>query len=213
MTPRIFDRHGTEQDWAWLQGKFGQVSHTESQETTAYRLVRIQERQGHSSFVVSLIDADGNPIPGITVIRYWPGAPPLPAWNPPPERWYNKGVHGETNAQGDIGYGMGPGDLYYPPAAGASAAWVGELGVGSDCFHGLGWIVADTDLHLDLTFQRTEGEPPPPPPDFETEVLQYLDQMLQIHALSLEQLESTVAQLNAMGGQLREIIELIQGKD
>jgi hypothetical protein len=172
--PRIFDRTGQERDPAWLQAKFGAVSYHLSGEDTAYRLVRIQERQGHSSHVVALIDAEGNPLDGITVIRYWPDAPPLPDWDPPPERYFEKGVHGETNPEGLIGFGMGSGDLYHPPACGASSAWVGELGVGSDCFHGLGWIIAEADLHLDLVFQRTEGQPPPEPPDFEAAVIRAL---------------------------------------
>jgi len=103
------------------------------------------------------------------VIRFWPGAPVLPEWPSPPERWKNKGVHDKTNEDGHIGFGMGGGDHYYPDQGqvGASSIWVGHTGWGSDCMHGLGWIVADTDLHLNVVFQQVEngdngnGEPPP----------------------------------------------------
>jgi hypothetical protein len=182
-TPAIFDKNSQPQSWAWLVGKFGEASISHSEEALAYRLVRIQERQGHSSFVVNLIDEQGNPISGTTVIRYWPDAPKLPEWTPPPERWFEKGVHGETNPEGNIGFGMGGGDQYHPPIPGPSSAWVGEMGVGSDCFHGLGWIVAETDLHLDLTFQRTESQPPPEPSPCPWEQINaYLDGMTEIIA-------------------------------
>jgi len=174
----ILDRNGQERSWAWLQERFGLVSHVESAEYSAYRLLVIQEQQGHSSLIATLIDEEANPIEGIEVIRYWPDAPELPYWEPPPERWFPKGVHGRTNADGNMGFAMGHGDLYDPAIqSGASSIWVGEPGYGSDCISGLGWIVhpVDGDLHLNVVFQRLEDEPPPPVDDFETKVLRKMD--------------------------------------
>lgn len=174
MAVDVYDLSGTKRDWSWLEGKFGPKLLRPSQYTYAYRVVRIDERRGHASFIVKLIDENGAPVSGITVIRNWVGMGPehqLPTWVEPPERWFERGVHGETNNNGDIGYGMGPGDLYYPPATGASSVWgghkEGDQKWGSDCLSGLGWIVhpIDGDLHLDVVLQRTVGEPPPPEPD------------------------------------------------
>lgn len=164
--PLVFDMDGNPRSWNWLTDLMGAVSLGFSEYQLAYRCVEVHVQRGHAALVVHLRQPDGLPIPGITCIRYWPDAPKLPEWDPPPERWFNRGVHGETNENGDWGSGMGGGDRYYPPEAGPSSIWIGELGVGSDCFHGLGWIVDPelNDLHLNLVFERSDEEPPPPPP-------------------------------------------------
>lgn len=158
MAPKIFDKEGQERDWAWLIARFGDVTISQSTYEQVYRLVEIREQEGPAALIPSLLDEEGQPVPGVQVIRYWPGAPELPVWDPPPERWKNRGVHGKTNDEGHIGFGMGGGDYYDSQTeTGASSIWVGELGWGSDCIHGLGMLAATNHIHLNPTFQRQEG--------------------------------------------------------
>jgi hypothetical protein len=161
--PRIVDRQGQEKDWAWLVAQFGPVELERAgvAQGNVYRVVEIREVQGPAVQVVNVVDPGGTPIEGIRVVRFWPDAPLLPDWPPPTSLWRNRGVFGDTNVEGNIGYGMGQGDYYYLPASGASAVWVGDESGPSDLISGLGMLGGTARRHLDLVFQLQPAEPPP----------------------------------------------------
>jgi len=165
---KIFDTDGTQKDPAWLASTFGQVvvnSAFAPQGEAVYRIVELRAKLGPAALIAQVLDEAGQPVRGAPVIRYWPGAPELPDWDPPPERWRERGVVGRTNASGDVGFGMGQGD-YYDPATqeGASAMWIGAPATHSDLVAGLGMLPNTEHLHLDVLFQLSHGEDPGPGP-------------------------------------------------
>jgi hypothetical protein len=168
--PRVFDQGGQEQDWDWLVANFGAVNleRVEPAEgvTQVYRIVKLQDAEGPAVQIVNVVDGDGNAMAGIRVVRYWPDAPLLPDWPSPISRWRKRGVFGATNVEGDIGYGMGRGDYYFPPSGGASAVWVADPKGPSDFISGLGMLGATRHRHLDVFYQLQDlGEPPVEPPE------------------------------------------------
>jgi hypothetical protein len=167
--PQVFDQEGQEQDWDWLVANFGAVSleRAEPAEGGAgvFRIVKLQDTEGPAVQIVTVADQDGSPMGGIRVVRYWPDAPRLPDWPAPTSQWRDRGVYGETNLEGDIGYGMGQGDYYFPPGGGASAVWVADESGPSDFIGGLGMLGATTHRHLDVYYhlQGVDGPPDGPP--------------------------------------------------
>ncbi len=165
--PKVFDQQGQERDWNWLIANFGaiQVHQAQVGAGKVYRLVRLQDVEGPAVQVVNVVDQAGRPLAGIRVVRHWPNAPQLPDWPPPVSRWRSQGVFGQTNANGDIGYGMGHGDYYFAPDAGASAVWVADPAGPSDLITGLGMLGGTEHRHLDLYYRLVEVEAPPQPPE------------------------------------------------
>jgi hypothetical protein len=166
--PQVYDRQGQEQDWDWLIASFGAISLERAKApagvSQVYRIVKLREVEGPAVEVVHLDDRDGHPLEGIRVVRHWPGAPLLPGWPPPTSRWRDRGVFGGTNVNGDIGFGMGHGDYYFPPNGGASAVWVAEAAGPSDFIAGLGMLGGTNHRHLDVYFQLKDLDVPPPAP-------------------------------------------------
>ncbi len=164
--PKIFDQQGQERDWNWLISNFGAINleRAEVGEGSVYRIVKLQDAEGPAVQVANVTDQGGQPLDGVRVVRYWPDAPPLPAWPPPTSMWHDQGVYGETNVNGDIGFGMGHGDYYFPPNGGASALWVADAKGPSDFISGLGMLGGTNHRHLDVYFQFLPAEPPPPEP-------------------------------------------------
>ena len=163
--PQVFDHRGQERDWDWLISTFGAVRmervKVPSGVNKVFRLVKLQDMQGPGVQVVHVSDKEGNPLEGVRVARYWPDAPELPAWPRPTSMWRRRGVYGETNVNGDIGFGMGAGDYYYEPRLGASAVWVADERGPSDLISGLGMVGGTAHRHLDVYFQLQEVEPKP----------------------------------------------------
>jgi hypothetical protein len=175
------DGEGAERDWDWLMANFGAINleyaEPPAEGGSVYRVVQLQAVEEPAIQVGRVLDAEGQPLAGVRVVRFWPEAPPLPRWALPASRWRDRGVYGETNDQGEIGFGLGHGDDYRPPAGGASALWVAEEAGPSDLVGGLGKIQGSPHRHLDVVFQRQPagGEaiappvaapprPTPPPP-------------------------------------------------
>lgn len=144
----ILDLSGVQRDWNWLRDTFGNVNIYRAGAGTAYRVCVLKAIEGPATLVVKVTD-DGQPLEGLTVIRYWPGAPYL---LPDLVGWFDRGVYGQTNANGEIGFGMGTGDYYQPPGGGASAIWV--HGLPSDLVTGLGMLWGTNHIHLDTEFCR-----------------------------------------------------------
>jgi len=175
---KIFDKDGREQSLSWLQSVFGNVeihSADASDGANVFRLAELRESVGPSAVVVAVKDEMGNPMKDVPVIRYWPDAPNLPDWTPPPERWKSRGVVGRTGDGGDVGFGMGQGDYYEPDKEqGASGIFLGKPSTHSDFVMGLGMVWATEHQHLNLTFQLGAGDDnggpePPEPPEEEGE--------------------------------------------
>ena len=168
--PKVYDRQGQERNWDWVLAQYGPVTleraPTSGGVTQVYRIVQLREKEGSATQLVNVRDPSGRPLDGITVVRHWPGAPTLPNWPPPASRWRDRGVYGPTNANGDIGFGMGQGDYYFPPNSGASAVWVAHQNGPSDCIGGLGMLGGTQHRHLDVYFQlqNVSGPTPPSPP-------------------------------------------------
>lgn len=167
--PKIYDPQGSEQDWDWLVATFGGVklerAETAKEPGQVFRIVQLQVVEETVIQRILVLDRDGNPLAGMRVVRAWPDAPTLPGWSPPASLWHERGVYGVTNATGEIGFGMGFGDTYTPPSAGASAVWVAEDVGPSDLIDGLGMLAGERRRHLDVTFQLQDvgGKPPTPP--------------------------------------------------
>jgi hypothetical protein len=165
---KIYDKTGAERDWAWLQATFGlgvSLSERPRLAEPGYSLVELRAKEGPCTLVARVLDAAGSPAAGIDVARWW-NDPALPDLPPNLAYWHPHGVHGLTNQNGDIGFGMGGGDGYDPawPPEGlpVSEIWAQD---NSDRIHGLGWVWGTNHLHLDVTFQLVQpGEPPPDPP-------------------------------------------------
>lgn len=165
---KIYDVKGQERDMTWLRSVFGDVEIHEantSDGNNVFRLTELRESIGPSSVVIAVKDLAGLPMKGEPVIRYWPGAPELPQWSPPPERWKSRGIVGRTGDGGDVGFGMGQGDYYQPDREqGASGIWLGKPSTHSDFVMGLGMVWATDHQHLNMTFQLMEADDPGPGP-------------------------------------------------
>jgi len=148
---QIFDEDGVLRDWAWLIENFGAVDILRADEPGAARIIALHASTGPAALVAHVEQADGAPSVGTTVVRYWPGAPSLSDPELHGCGGLALGVYGGTEANGNIGFGMGGGDYYWPPAGGASAIWVGRMA--SDCVTGLGMIGGTNHRHLDTVFQ------------------------------------------------------------
>ena len=80
--PTIIDLQGQEQDWEWLIAHYGDVelqpAEVDEVQAQVYRIVKLQAAEGPAVQVVTVRHADGYPLPGVRVVRSWPGAPELP---------------------------------------------------------------------------------------------------------------------------------------
>jgi len=191
---KIYDQQGQEQDWDWLVANFGAVNLERAEipagVTQAFRIVKLLDVLGPASQVVKVVDQDDNPMEGLTIVRHWPDAPELPQWPAPTSRWRSRGVFGPTKSNGDIGFGMGHGDYYFPPKGGSSAVWVADQRGPSDLIHGLGMIGATNHRHLDVHYQLCpvgDGPPPPPPDDNWKVLLNRLDRIIKLLEAHIEQ--------------------------
>jgi hypothetical protein len=152
-TVRVYDYDGVEQDWDWLTATFGNVW-IEPGDGSAC-LIELRAKRDDSTLNVRVEDSGGNPVDGIPVVFYWPGADPLP---PELVGCYDRGVYDYTGQKiesdpGTVGFGMGGGAFYCPPEGGPHTVWVGVDG--SDCVHGLGMLCRTNHYHVNPTFMLT----------------------------------------------------------
>ncbi len=156
MEPKVFDLEGVEKDWEWVTKVYGSL-HVRAEVSPGdkvYRLVEVIEREGASTEIVTVLDEAKDPLIGVSVARYWPGAPEL--IHKPASPWKGKAVIGKTNDRGDVGFGMGRGDYIKKAGAGASAVWVADKDIPSDLADKLGMIAGTNHRRLDFVFQLTE---------------------------------------------------------
>ena len=156
------------QDPAWLEGTYGPVSwqcagaHTDAD--YVFRLTELRASCGPAAIVASVKDEHSGPLADRAVIRYWPGAPALPYYDPPASRWTDLGVVGWTGANGDVGFGLGDGDYYYPETGtGVTEMYVADYDGPSDLVEGLGMLGGTEHCTLFPTWHRIPKEDAVPP--------------------------------------------------
>ncbi len=134
----IYDCAGDITDTHWVTETFGAVSWSEGS------LAELRCSIGPSVLVAHVEDGAGQPVENATAVLHWADAPFLP-----PELQQcgvDRGAYGPTNANGDIGFGLGPGSYYYPPAGGPHLMYVAG---GGSCLSGLGMLGGTNHQHLD----------------------------------------------------------------
>jgi len=167
--PVIYNYNGNVTDVEWLYGEFGQVSWTRTEPhpdtNWVFRLVTLQGKCGPAALVVKVIDENERPLSGYAIVRYWPGAPVLPDFSDTTaKQWTALGIVGTTNSEGDVGFGMGSGDYYWPDReVGVTKVYVADFEGYGDLMSGLGMIAATEHCHIDPTFQRIPVEDPVTP--------------------------------------------------
>lgn len=169
--PAIYDYEGNVRDVGWMFDEFGTVSWTPASAykdkvtSTVFKLIELRAQCDYATLKVVVLDENGSPLPGVNVVRYWPGAPPLPDFsNSTASQWTTVGVYGATGADGAIGFGMGTGDYYFADTQmGVSSIYVASLDGYSDWLLGLGMLGGTNHCHLDSVFQRVSSEEPPTP--------------------------------------------------
>jgi hypothetical protein len=170
--PKVLDLQGQERDWEWLESEYGRVTFKLAQAPSpgapVYRLFRLQDTEGPAAAIVNVVDPNGQPLEGVRVVRYWPDAPELPDWPEPVSKWFERGVHGPTNAEGNLGFGMGKGDYYRPEDGGPCAIWVADGAGPSDLLGNHGMLHGTNHRHLNLFYRLepgAEAEEPLPAPE------------------------------------------------
>lgn len=189
MAPKVFDRYGNEKSWEWLVEHYGPVVVHPANPGGGWRCIELHENadlaggakatphigtvfngiMAASVIMVHFQNADGSPFQGHRVAWYWPDAPDDANCGPvngvPDGMQPNRSAKpGETNMNGDVGFGMGGGAYYFPPNIGPHAVWAYGNEVNSDVVFGLGMLGGTNHNSLWPVFQWDEGEEPPEPP-------------------------------------------------
>jgi len=176
MTIKIYDfDHGPGDPdaptvgWDWLRDTFGDVQVRAIEDKVSlqegdlvYKLDYLDARVGPANIIINVRDEDGNPIQGETVMFGWPDAP-AHGYADKPSNWTENGVPGGTNANGDVGPGLGTG-AYYSPADGERGphfVWIWDKP--SDYVDGLGMIAGTNHAHLNLGYRAVEWSEEEPP--------------------------------------------------
>jgi hypothetical protein len=125
------------------------------------RIVELKVSDGPATQLVRVVDEAEEPVAGVTICRWWQDAPALPEF--PADclatRYKDRAVHGETKANGEVGFGMGGGDM-----PGSSGIWLAHCDCPAGWVGGLGWKPAVAHATLVVTFQVLPAEVPPPEP-------------------------------------------------
>ena len=166
--PALYDTAGQVQDLAWLEATYGAVgwqcagAHPDA--GYVFRLTELRASCGPAAIVANVKDENGGPLADRAVIRYWPGAPALPEYDPPASRWTDLGVVGWTGANGDVGFGLGEGDYYYPKTGtGVTEMYVADYDGPSDLVEGLGMLGGTDHCTLFPTWHRIPKDDASPP--------------------------------------------------
>lgn len=131
----VYDEDGNVRSLSWARKKYGVWIEEASPgpDGSVYRIVELRERSGPSSLDAYVMDANGDPVPGVPVRCWWGGG----------EDEQDLQV---TNAEGRVGFGMG---VYGP----AYQIQVAMEGVPSDTAHNLGMLPGTVHTHLDTYFR------------------------------------------------------------
>ncbi len=178
---RIYDVLGNEKTSEWLALMWGvEVDRTLLREGQAnFVLVELREMEGPSAYNVRVVDRNGAPFSGRFVGRYYPSAPngwpggTKPLDVPAPLEAYDHVVFGQTDANGQVQFGVGGGD-YAGPGLGVTMFWIAEHYAGTDVVKRMGMAPNTNHRMLSPKFQYfpvaaeqplppTEDVPPVPP--------------------------------------------------
>lgn len=174
---------------AWWGAEIGVIEPAEDPRAGhVARVVELRVLDGPATQIVRVMDDRGFPVPGVGVARWWADAPVLPPLPPDCEATYlyDRAVVGSTGASGDVGFGMGRGDL-----PGSSAVWVVHCDAPSGGVVGLGWKPAQQHATIIVTLRiESTTAPPPPEPPGECPV----DEVLT----AMDQIESHVVEVRAL---------------
>jgi hypothetical protein len=170
-TIRVFDADGVERDLSWVYAKYGDfiIQAAAEGEGPAYRITALREQVGNSAMVVRVLDSNGAPLAGTRVAFYWPDASKDancgPAGGVIPGMRANRCVSGSTDANGNVGFGMGDGAYYLPEEAqiGPHAVWIYGTTTRSELILGLGMVTPPSQSHFNVEFTRDGSEDPEPP--------------------------------------------------
>ncbi|MFQ6000944.1 MAG: carboxypeptidase-like regulatory domain-containing protein [Anaerolineae bacterium] len=137
---RVYDADGNERDMQWAQAKYGVWIERAAfvPGGLVYRIVELRERAEAANIDVWVLDEASNPIPGVLVRKSWPGE--------------GSPAEGLTNAEGRVGFGLGPGDYHEEGESGAETI---ELVVDLPSDIGKGWGMLGHTEHstLNIVFQ------------------------------------------------------------
>lgn len=167
--PTLYDRTGQVRDPAWLLATFGIVgwerAEAHADADFIYRLTELRESCGPAVIIVNVKDENGAPLAGRAVVRYWPSAPALPYYDPPASRWTDLGVVGWTSGAGDVGFGLGAGDYYFPETgSGVTQIYIADYDGPSDLVKNLGMLGGTEHCTLFPVYHRIPAEVDPPTP-------------------------------------------------
>jgi len=170
--PAIYDTDGSVKDAAWLMSRYGIVgwecTDVHPDADYVFRLAELRASCGPAIIIVNIKDENGAPLPGRAVVRYWPGAPSLPNYDPPASRYHSQGVVGWTSGNGDVGFGLGTGDYYFPETgSGVTDIWIADYDGPSDLVKNLGMLGGTDHCTVFPVYHRIpkdDVEPPTPTP-------------------------------------------------
>jgi hypothetical protein len=148
-------------DEAWLRKTFGDVQ-VQSAVTKFklqpgqwyYKLVYLDARLGDANIIINVRDRLGAPVEGAVTLFGWPDAPDHHLTDEG-ANWTETGVPGVTNAEGDVGPGLGTGAYYSPDKGerGPHFVWVYDPALPSDYVDGLGMLGMTNHAHLNLGYR------------------------------------------------------------
>jgi hypothetical protein len=147
---RVYDEQGQKRDREWLATMFGpQVRVDTSQGSPAFHVVELRASTSKAA-TVTVLEANGNPLPGITVVYAHKGGNPR--------------VREKTDQNGQITVPLVEVFRYGVPAN-EGPCHAGIPGEHTDVIHGLGEVLVGggDNRHLDITFQRQSQAPGPGP--------------------------------------------------
>lgn len=152
----IYDIDGNQRDLAWLDGTYGIELHAAAkpagvQHWKVWRIAKLIEREGPAVQIVATVDEDEKPLSDVPIARHWPSADPLPY--SPASTWKSNAVIGNTNLEGEVGFGMGSGDYITEPGEGVTGVWVADRTVRSDFVYRLGMVAGTNHRRMDVVFQ------------------------------------------------------------
>jgi len=143
----IYDCNGEISTTWWLTSTFGEVLWSEGS------LAALRCNEGPAVLIAYVTDEVKAPVQDATVVLWWPDAPLLPVELR--SCGVDRGAYGPTNEAGLIGFGLGPGSYYFPPASGPHIMWVVT---GDSCVAGLGMVGLTNHLHLNTDWQVSRSK-------------------------------------------------------
>ena len=169
MEIEVRDKDGNEKDMAWLKDRFGEIiiKPAASGEGPVFKITALREKvSGGMEHITKVVGEDRKWLEGIEVAWYWSEANADPNAGPlggviEGKMKPNVGVHGRTNASGDVAPGMGDGARYRPDQGqiGPHAVWVRGRQTRSDVIYGIGWLPAPGRPRIDVEFTRFAEDP------------------------------------------------------